>query len=152
MRRKKKCTRDTNEKDEGKFYLWLFFALLIFVAPCFRDNHDHVVYSDVDFRLNVNFKEAFGTREVQYWKYKERKGQIRYDNTPSIFDAYRAHGVINDEVRRIQFSNGRKKIGLTTKRQRVVSVARQVIVLLHRVAGVGVRICLLYVTNLVILL
>ena len=61
------------------------------MAPYFRDNRDHVVYSDVDFRLNVNFKEAFGTREVQYWKYKERKGQIRYDNTPSIFDAYRAH-------------------------------------------------------------
>ena len=82
----------TWSKGEGCWqFLFMDFLCFFICSGSVRVNHNFDAYGRHDFRLIVNFEEAFGIREVQTWKYKEHRGQIRYHNTPSIFDAYRAH-------------------------------------------------------------
>jgi len=73
---------------------------------------------------HVNFEEAFGTRSIQYWTYKQSKTKLRYiyDNTPSIFDETTVVGTINNDIRRQQFAMGVNSMGFALKQERVVHV------------------------------
>jgi len=96
-------------------HIHLCFFISVFTAACLSSCHN---------ARHVNFEEAFGTRSIQYWTYKQSKTKLRYiyDNTPSIFDETTVVGTINNDIRRQQFAMGVNSMGFALKQERVVHV------------------------------
>jgi len=96
-------------------HIHLCFCITIFTAACLGSCHN---------ARHVNFEEAFGTRSVQYWTYKQSKTKLRYiyDNTPSIFDETTVVGTIDDDIRRQQLAKGINSMRFALKQERVVHV------------------------------